>query len=139
MLKEYKVKQILNNRLKKFDDDISQLPHFVKMEMSAEEISQYCCDYLSKEIETIFPAKSFIVAIIYATLIQKYFNEDFYDVLNSKDLFCGTDKYFIHYDDAVETYHLILNSINKNLLNSIEQSEVIQVKKTVSYFFKEFF
>jgi hypothetical protein len=136
-MKEYKVKQYIYNKTIKVDDNLSDIQHSIK-EMADSEMISYICDYFSREMKTIFPAKSFAVAIIYSRLIEKYFNEPFYTCLKDKDLFLGTDKYFIPYDDGKNIYDKSISYLELHDLFDFEKNDNILVKKTVQYFYDEF-
>ena len=57
--------------------------------------------------ELVYPMKSFMVAVIYATMLEKYFKEDFYKVLNDKDLLPG-DPFFKPYSKEKEKYDALI-------------------------------
>lgn len=56
----------------------------------------------------IYPAKSYAVAIIYATKIKELYGIDLYETLRDPDLFLGHDQYFVPYDQDPATYDAIL-------------------------------
>ena len=93
-------------------------------------ISKQVIDFFINGSELLFPAKSYFVAIIYAKCLEKYFDEDFYESLNDKELL-KDDYYFVPYGEDKETYDNILININ-NIWN------YDSVNKTVNYFKKEF-
>ncbi len=66
---------------------------------------------MSKEDVAIYPAKSYIVAIIYATMLNKIYGVDFYDALDDGDLFLGQDRYFVPYSSDTIHYDLILKRL----------------------------
>jgi hypothetical protein len=57
---------------------------------------------------SIYPAKSFAVAIIYARLLVEHFNEDFYVVLDDPELLYNVDPHFVRYSQAKSEYDTIL-------------------------------
>lgn len=59
----------------------------------------------------VYPAKSYAVAIIYATLIEKEYGINFYDTLNDPDLFLGQDEHFVTYDEDPKSYDAILEGL----------------------------
>lgn len=61
----------------------------------------------------IYPAKSYAVAIIYATKIKEIYGIDLYDTLRDPDLFLGHDQYFVTYDQDPVTYDAIINELEK--------------------------
>ena len=106
--------------------------------LTKEETVKEVCRYFYENMKPIFPAKSYSVAIIYARLIEKYFQENFLDVLNDSELFLGTDKYFVPYLNSKDIYDEVLDFLSMNCLNEFEESDILQVQKTVQYFYKEF-
>lgn len=91
-------------------------------------------DYFENESNLLtFPAKSYAVAIIYAKLLEYYFQEDFYDVLDDPDLLYGNDKYFVRYSKNVMIYDEIISKIDLTFSKPIDQ-----VLTTITYFKKEF-
>lgn len=56
----------------------------------------------------IYPAKSYVVALVFARLLELHFEESFYDVLNDPELLYGSDPHFVPYGDDKETYDAIL-------------------------------
>ena len=136
-MQDYKVRQMLFNKLHKPDDLIDSIEHNIQEQMSPDEIKDYCLSYLTQEVITIFPAKSYIVAVIYSLLIEKYFQTPWRDSLN-ENLFLGTDRFYIPYKKSPNLYESIVKSIMDQNLAGFEMNELIQVKKTVSYFRQEF-
>lgn len=80
--------------------------------------------------ELIYPAKSYFVAIVYAKCFEKFFNIDFYEALNDKDLL-PDDYYFSLYNENKDLYDKIIENIG-----DIWQYD--SIIKTVNYFKKEF-
>jgi hypothetical protein len=56
----------------------------------------------------IYPAKSYAVAIIYATKIHELYDIPVKTTLNDPDLFLGHDRYFVPYELDPHTYDAIL-------------------------------
>jgi hypothetical protein len=77
----------------------------------------------------VYPAKSYFVAIVYAYCLQKYFNEDFYTVLDDKELL-PDDTYFIPYSSNKYIYDKVLGQIG-------DISKYTSIEKTVKYFKQE--
>ncbi|MEE2671828.1 MAG: hypothetical protein VYA54_08960 [Bdellovibrionota bacterium] len=136
-MKDYKVKQLIYKKTVCADDDLSEIDHTV-LDMGEEELVKYACQYFVEDSKVIFPAKSYAVAVIYAKLISKYFNEDFFDVLGDQDLFIGTDKFFRPYNEQKEVYNQIVDFLIQHDLVNFEESNISQVLKTVDYFKAEF-
>lgn len=57
------------------------------------------------------PARSRMVAIVYATLIEKIYGEDFYDTLNDENLFLGSDDFFQPYLQDSDVYDKIIEQL----------------------------
>lgn len=136
-MKEHKVKQYIFNRTHKFEDNLENIPY--SLVEGEDQIISCAVDYFSLPMPAlIYPSKSYAVAIIYAHLLRKHFDDDFYESLNDKNLFCGNDKYFKPYQEVKGIYDQILDKIeyvNEFHLNL----EIDQIKKTVCYFEQEFF
>lgn len=101
--------------------------------ISGDKVSaalQYC---LSRSPEGVYPGKSRIVAIIYATLLEKVYGEDFYEVLDDPNLLYGQDEFFATYSDDKETYDEILLGLEE-IPNWIDGG---WAPKTVEYFYLE--
>ena len=83
-----------------------------------------------------------MVAIVYATLISKYFGLDYYENLSDSELLFGNDPYFVPYsEDSKSLYDEVLIRVFPVLVNVINDSYFLpsQVKSTVDYFKKEMF
>jgi len=61
--------------------------------------------------ESVYPGKSYAVALIYSRLLWEHFNEPFYEVLNDPMLLYGTDEYFVPYTQDKESYDIILEAL----------------------------
>jgi hypothetical protein len=136
-MKTYKVKQEIFNKMNRTDDLLENIEHRVEP-MDSKQIIDYVSSYFSHQMDTVFPGKSYAVAIVYAKLISKYFNEDFFEVLNDPDLFIGTDKYFTPYGDNQGVYDEIIKKLTQDNLMAFENNSLPQVMKTVKYFREEF-
>lgn len=96
--------------------------------------------YFSRSWEktvVFYPSKSYAVAIIYAKLLEKYFQEPFYDSLNHPGLLL-TDKYFVPYNQSNTIYDRVISHIDYKGWWDFEKSIIPQVQATVEYFLKEF-
>jgi hypothetical protein len=80
-----------------------------------------------------YPGKSYIVAIIYATMINRVYGDDFFKLLDDPDLLYGQDDFFVPYSKDKETYDSILEQL-KSIPNWIEGG---WAPKTVEYFYLE--
>lgn len=61
--------------------------------------------------ESVYPGKSYAVALIYARLLWEHFNEPFFEVLDDPMLLYGNDEYFVPYSQDKETYDIILDAL----------------------------
>ena len=133
-MKEWKRRQACFHRFLKPTDLIGYANYIHICECDILKLS---IAYFKEEQEKLyFPAKAYCVAIIYAYLISKYFNENFYEVLNDSTLLFENQMGFVPYSKNKEIYDSILENIS---LEEIETSPLSQVKTTVYYFFQEFF
>ena len=139
-MKEHKVKQWLYHKTNSLDDTLDLLDHSVE-ELDREETVGWVLSYFrNKDVKTLFPAKSYAVAIIYAKLLEKYFKEDFWESLKDPELFLGTDRFFRPYGGG-ELEKSIYDSVLKQLTAEeleVENSSLEHVTKTVEYFKLEF-
>jgi len=85
----------------------------------------------------VYPEKSYAVAMVYAKLLEKYFGENFYEVLDDQDLLLG-DKYFVRYSKNKEWYDKLIATMDEWKLWDFENSKLPQVQATITYFKKEF-
>lgn len=122
----WKERRKLSYLMHEFDD--VGLPYsYVKL--SDEELVDMVVNFFKTESLLVYPAKSYFVAIVYAHCLEKYFGENFYKVLNDKELLFD-DKYFIPYEDDKFVYDRIIMQ-----LEEIDQYKSIE--KTVNYFKEE--
>lgn len=77
----------------------------------------------------IYPAKSYAVAIIYATKLNEIYGVDIEAVLSDPDLFMGQDPYFVPFGEDPDTYREIIRRL-KDIPNWIESGWAPQ---TVEY------
>lgn len=123
LLEQRKLSYLINN----FDDYNLPCSHQF---LSNKELVNQVIEFFKTESLLIYPAKSYFVAIVYAYCLNKYFNQDFYEILDDKDLL-PDDKYFIRYSENHIVYDKIIQSIG-----NIWQYKSIE--KTVKYFKQEF-
>ena len=92
-----------------FRDDLNE----VDIRWEPNDIANFALMHFREYVdEWIYPAKSYVVAICYATWISQDFNEHFYDVLNDKDLLFGNDPHFLPYFKSKEIYDGILGQLD---------------------------
>ena len=107
-MKDWKIKQELYHRLnREHKDDLSKVD-IIETDNVVEDALRY---FNEKDVGWIYPSKSYVVAICYAWWLSTDFKEDFYDLLNDKDLLYGNDPYFRHYSADKDTYNAILDKV----------------------------
>lgn len=126
MFENLKNKRKLAYLLNEWDD--KNLEYSIK----CANIPETVIHFFKTESELIYPAKSIFVGIIYAKCMEKYFNINFYDALNDKELL-PDDPYFNKY--LYSNYKGLYDYILKEI-GSIWKYK--SIKKTVNYFKKEF-
>jgi hypothetical protein len=100
------------------------------LELSDDEIIDMTVEFFKAESKLIYPPKSYFVAIIYAYYINIYFDDNFYELLNNRELL-PDDKYFVPYNDKKYVYDQIINKIG-------DISQYKSIKTTLEYFKQEF-
>jgi len=108
---------------------------FAKMEIieHPELVNNALHYYTSATFPLIYPAKSYAVAVIYATKLHEVYGFDIQESLDDPDLFMGHDQYFVPYSQDPDTYEKILAAVN-TLPNWLETGWSPQ---TVRYFYLE--
>lgn len=108
MNKEWKIRQELYHRMEtNHTDDLNKIP----VEFSDDVIGNAIKYFYDKDMPFVYPSKSYVVAICYAYWLSKDFNENFYELLNDKNLLYGNDPYFKTYNQDINTYDSILKKI----------------------------
>jgi len=130
MEKEWKIRQALYHKLNSdYTDDLKK----IKIEISRDVVENAIRYFYNVDMPFIYPSKSYVVAICYAYWLSKDFGEDFYELLNDKDLLYGNDPYFKTYEEDTKTYDEILKKVmpldeNKGIVSDIK-----------NYYMAEFF
>lgn len=83
----------------------------------------------------MYPAKSYFVAIIYSKLLCDHFGEEFYEVLNDKDLLYGNDPHFVPYKQAEHIYDSVLSMLKEYGGIDLNRGQCPDVRQ---YFIEEF-
>jgi hypothetical protein len=146
-MKEHKLRQKVYHQTQPITDSIYDISkeeiYLVKDFYTFQEIVEDIEKHFKEEVTFLqYPAKSFMVAIVYATLISKYFGLDYYENLSDSELLFGNDPYFVPYsEDSKSLYDEVLIRVFPVLVNVINDSYFLpsQVKSTVDYFKKEMF
>jgi len=109
MMKDWKARQAaFHTTATEFRDDLNE----VDILISDDIVDDAVLHFNEKVDEWIYPAKSYVVAICYATWLSEDYGEDFYEVLDDPDLLFGNDPYFVPYSDDEGTYNAILEAID---------------------------
>jgi hypothetical protein len=91
--------------------------------------------------DLVYPTKSYVVALVYATLLNKHFGIDVKQALDDPELLCGNDKWFVPYSDSKSVYDTALAELAP-ILQKISEDELStipsQIQATVGYFNDEF-
>jgi hypothetical protein len=107
-MQEWKVRQAVYHRLNpSHDDDLSNFDIVISQNVVEDAIKYFT----TTELGWVYPAKSYVVAICYARWIAENFSEEFYTVLDDRNLLFGNDPYFKPYSDASDIYNAILAKI----------------------------
>jgi hypothetical protein len=107
-MKEWKIRQeYFHTMNKEYSDDLNK----VKITLSDDIVDNAVRHFNEYVDEWIYPAKSYAVAICYASWIAEDFDEDFYELLNDSDLLAGNDPYFVPYEEDKYTYDEIIDAV----------------------------
>jgi hypothetical protein len=146
-MKEHKLRQKVYHQTQPITDSIYDISkekiYLVKDFYTFQEIIEDIEKHFKEDVELLqYPAKSFMVSIVYATLISKYFGLDYYESLSDMDLLFGNDPYFVAYsNESKSVYDEVLIRVYPVLINIINDSMLLpsQLKSTIEYFKKEMF
>jgi hypothetical protein len=140
-MKEWKTRQQITNRLHEHTDiaDASKVTVWDRSKLLPGAFEYWVISYfrLPGDGQLHYPQKSYAVALVYAKLLEQYFGESFYDVLDDRDLLLG-DKYFVRYSEDRATYDSIIRELTRQDMWNFEANPISQVQATVRYFKKEF-
>jgi len=125
-MNEWKINQEIYHRLNKDHGD-SIDDKEVLILSDPKEILDYAIKYFTEDPGWVYPSKSYVVAICYATWIARDFMEDFYDVLNDPELLYGNDPYFKPYSESKDVYNGILEKVGINFDET--QGVIADIKK----------
>lgn len=106
-MKEWKIKQEIYHRLNtEYRDDLNK----VEIVLS-DDYMDTVRHFHEKVDQWIYPAKSYFVAICYASWIAEDYGEDFIELLKDPMLLAGNDPYFKTYDEDPTTYDKVFKHI----------------------------
>lgn len=141
MLKDHKLRQEMFHKLEHTNDLLDAIPHeVVEYSSDADLVGDVISYFYQEQTAVQFPAKSYAVAIIYAALLERYFDIPLLTSLSNPDLLFGNDKYFVPYgtDSSVRVYHGVLNYLIRHRGFDFAHGPS-QVRATVDYFEREFY
>lgn len=136
-MKEWKIRsKIYHSIFKVYDDDLEK--EIIVEELDKESIVMRALEYPVKQTkELYYPAKSYAVGITFAHLLEKEFNEDFYESLSDPNLLYENDPYFKPYsNETAEIYDSIIKDFPFELTESIGLG-CLNYTLTKTYFYKE--
>ena len=88
----------------------------IKIRPDNSNVVEDAVSYLKTgEPHTHFPGAARAVAVAAAYLVAENFNENFYDVLNDKNLMHDNDPYFLPYSEDKETYDKIIEKVGNDI------------------------
>ncbi len=118
-MKDWRIVQELYHKLNtEHTDDLNR----VDIRFSKDVVCDALLHFTNYVDEWIYPAKSYFVAICYASWIASDFNEDFYEILDDPMLLAGNDPYFVPYSKSKYEYDEILKHI---YINNIKMSGMV--------------
>jgi len=109
-MKDWKARQAAYHLANtEFKDDLND----VDITVSDDIVDDAVMHFYEEVDEWIYPAKSYVVAICYATWLSEDYGEDFYEVLDDPELLFNNDPYFVPYSEDEGTYDAILRQIGE--------------------------
>lgn len=116
-MKEYSYRRITFYGLRGDDDFEDEHKNFNMVVDESTVVSDAVTYLLDGTSYLRFPGAARAVAIAVADILSKNFNENFFDILNDKNLMNMNDPYFVTYDEAKEVYDAILASVPLDKIN----------------------
>jgi hypothetical protein len=106
-MQEWKIKQEIYHRLnKEYSDDLNKVDIVI-----SDDYSDIIKHFYQQVDQWIYPAKSYFVAVCYASWISEDYGDDLINLLKDPMLLAGNDPYFKTYDQDPTTYYKILKDI----------------------------
>jgi hypothetical protein len=116
-MKEYEYRRTVFYQMRgheKFEDEHANFP----IVFNESSVIEDAIIYLQNGTSYLrFPGAARAVAIAAADLVVKRFNENFYAVLEDKNLMHGNDPYFKTYSEDKEVYDAILSQVPRDSIN----------------------
>jgi hypothetical protein len=138
-MKEWKLRQKIYHAMHqfgKFSDDLASADIIENFEY--DNIVKKALEYPTIQSKTLhYPAKSYSVAVTYAYLLEKEFNEKMIECLDDSELLFNNDPYFKKYSESKKIYDKILEKFPFHILENKEECSE-DYRKTIEYFYKEF-
>lgn len=130
--KELLKKQLANNLAMDFGDtNITE-----SINEDKETLPSRIVKMLNSNPACVEPEKTYIVAIIYSLLLEKYFGLPFLSSLNNKTLLLHNGRrFFKTYLEDSETYDKVFKQVK---LTSLLEQDTNTIKTIKNYFYKEF-
>ena len=121
--------QLYSEQITNHSDDLSNFE--IKI---VDDIVGAAINFITeKNPVALYPGKSYMVGIIYATLLNKVYNVPVLEALDDPDLLLSEDPYFKPYSQDKETYDEILLKLS-SISNWLESGWAPQ---TTKYFYAE--
>jgi len=93
---------------KNHSDDLNR----VDITWIENDIVEWSKKHFNEHIEEwVYPAKSYFVAICYASWLSEDFDENFWKLLNDDMLLSGNDPHFVTYENDKDTYDKIIECL----------------------------
>jgi hypothetical protein len=106
-MQEWKIKQDIYHRLnREYQDDLNNVDIVISHDY--DDIIRH---FYEKVDQWIYPAKSYFVAVCYASWISVDYDEDIISLLSDPMLLAGNDPYFKTYVEDQDTYDRILKDV----------------------------
>lgn len=108
-MQEWKIRQEIYHRMTtEYDDDLK-----TKDVVISDDIVDNAIRYFNdRNIGWIYPAKSYMVAILYSKWLSEHFGGKLLDYLVDPDLLHGNDPYYKTYNEAKDLYDEIFSKID---------------------------
>lgn len=138
-MKDWKLRQDLFHKLHSSDEIGDDLKKEIIIEQwDKDQIIAKAIDYLHHDTkELYYPAKSYIIALTYALLLEKEFSEPLLEGLSDEMLLFDNDPYFKPYPQAKEIYDELISLYPREALEKPELYSK-NFQRTHEYFYLEF-
>lgn len=133
-MKEWKINQLIYHKTHIHDDVLNHATHAHNGVANPDIVVSY---FTQEWGQLHYPEKSYCVGIIYAKLLERYFKEPLLCALDDGELLIG-DLFFVQYSHDKHTYDAVMDQLTEKHLWDFENSNIPQVKTTVSCFKREF-